>query len=213
MSTMVRMKTMFFFIPPRIEDIQQLNQETNIYQIIATSHDLTPKGGLVGEIPENFRDIQVGEILFHLARYIYIYTWIFPSVQNLCVFTQKTYQKAEIYISRRSRYIYIYTHKIHTVIDSLPNQRFAACSSQILWHIAKSLARVTLFLNGVLRSFRVPIRGWFATSFTRMYNIFIGLLFKNMIALGLNWFMHPNPSSIHVYKHLKCVPVVSKTFL
>ena len=77
MSTMVRMKTMFFFIPPRIEDIQQLNQKTNIYQIIATSHDrFPPNGGLVGEIPENFREIQVGEILFHLARYI----WVFPKI-------------------------------------------------------------------------------------------------------------------------------------
>ena len=33
-------------------------------------------GGLVGEIPENFREIQVGEIFFHLARYI----WVFPKI-------------------------------------------------------------------------------------------------------------------------------------
>ena len=56
-------------------------------QIIATSHDLTPHGGLVretpyfretppkvafslgsGNSPNNLREIQVGEILFHLAR-------------------------------------------------------------------------------------------------------------------------------------------------
>ena len=44
-------------------------------QIIATSHDLTPNGGLVREIPGYFREIQVGEILFHLARFIH-----FPAI-------------------------------------------------------------------------------------------------------------------------------------
>ena len=39
-------------------------------QIIATSHDLTPNGGLVREIPLFQGNRVVGEILFHLARTI-----------------------------------------------------------------------------------------------------------------------------------------------
>ena len=39
-------------------------------QNIATSHDLTPKGSVLEGKSPYFRIIQVGEILFHLARCI-----------------------------------------------------------------------------------------------------------------------------------------------
>ena len=37
-------------------------------QIIATSHDLTLKGSFLERNSPYFREMQVGEILFHLAR-------------------------------------------------------------------------------------------------------------------------------------------------
>ena len=61
--------------PPKKRDTSWLGlQQTWLSQIIATSHDLTPNGGLVREIPY-FREIWVGEILFHLTSSFDQPTW------------------------------------------------------------------------------------------------------------------------------------------
>ena len=40
-----------------------------IWSNYSATYRFPPNGGLVREIPENFREIQAGEILFHLARW------------------------------------------------------------------------------------------------------------------------------------------------